>query len=143
MWFSVIIIGENPERKLKNSGFTVILQFEACVDDHDPKTEGPGIDYLCHCEERSDVAIRSLPVPVGDRAMLRIAGDAECHGGLCPRNDTVTFGWSIFNRQEKCPRLIGTGDLIQMYRSGSFKSRSRRVTAMALSMSQSTTVPRM
>ena len=31
----------------------------------------------------------------------------------------------------------------QIYRSGSFKSQSSRVMAMALSMSQSTTVPRM
>ena len=42
----------------------------------------------CHCEERSDVAIRSLPAPSRKRLMQRIRGDTDCHG-LRPRNDVV------------------------------------------------------
>ena len=37
-----------------------------------------------------------FPVPLGDRAMLRIAGVTDCHVGLRPpRNDVVVFTWSF------------------------------------------------
>ena len=54
------------------------------------KAGGPATDHHRHCEERSDVAIRSLSVPRVGRAMLRIAGDADCHG---PMGLAMTVDW--------------------------------------------------
>ena len=34
---------------------------------------------LCHCEGQRPVAIRSLFVPSGGRAVRSTAGDADCH----------------------------------------------------------------
>ena len=56
------------------------------------KTTGPAIVYLCHCEERSDVAIRSLSVPQRGTGGEKHRRDADCHVGLCPpRNDVVVL----------------------------------------------------
>ena len=56
------------------------------------KTTGPAIVYLCHCEERSDVAIRSFSVPQRGTGGEKHRRDADCHVGLCPpRNDVVVW----------------------------------------------------
>ena len=47
------------------------------------KTTGPAIVYHCHCEERSDVAIRFLPVPLW--------GDGRCFAPLGMRIATSGF----------------------------------------------------
>ena len=76
------------------------------LDNCPVKPEGPASVYLCHCEEavgRRTPGWLLLPLrgnsPSGnpfsfrslwDRAALRTAGDADCHG-LRPRNDVVIF----------------------------------------------------
>ena len=63
------------------------------LDHRSGKAGGPAIDHHRHCEERSDVAIRSLSVPRGGRAMLRIAEDADCHGPMGLAMTMVNWGW--------------------------------------------------